>query len=1066
MKLFLKALRRRRTYNYLVTNDAIEDFSLRHVSKSFRRWSEWRLANTALGGISFLALEAIGALIILDCGFINSALAVAVVGLIIFLTGIPITYYASKENIDIDLLTRGAGFGYIGSTITSLVYAFFTIIFFALEATIMAKALKLSLGLPLSAGYIVCSVVIIPFSFYGVTVIARLQHFTQVIWLVMWIGPLAYIMYQDPGSIDQWISFGGAARPMDAFNPILFGSALSMVFSLVPQIGEQVDYLRFLPDKTKENKTRWWLAVLAAGPGWIVVGAAKILCGSYLAVLLLYGGGAIDGELMDPVNLYLNAYELLLNNRGAAIILVTVYVIVCQVKINVTNAYAGSLAWSNFFSRVTRSHPGRAVWLVFHVVISILLMQLGVFKTLHGMLQVYSIFAVAWLAALASDLAILKPLGVSPKYVEYKRAYLYNINPVGFGSMALASLLALFAHFGLWGESIQPFSTLLACVVSFVSAPLIAVATKGKYYLKRENEDHSHVHSFTCSSCHKQYDGKDMIHCPVYDEHICSLCCTLDSVCEGFCKHGDASRLVKVTLTEDGFMRKARHFAHHYVTVMAIIGLIFFMTFAGTGLLQSQDWPRFCNSLVITFIFTALAVGLWIWWFTLIQERRLVAEDELDKQIHELEQEAMIRKKVSAALEKTSKQQQLILENTTIGIAYTIGTDLIWCNNRFEDLCLVGRGVVKPVSLYRFFPDAKLYASLNADSRRCIKKGRKYFIELPVNGNSGDLYWRTLSINAIDPDDLGQGMIWLINDISQQKKAEQEIKESRQRLKELNENLEGQVRERTEELEKSYRSLRQADKMASLGILIAGMAHEINNPMNFIRLNSQTMREVWAGILELLRQYHDPDDTVWIGNMPLDYVEKNIPRMLDGIVEGCDRVSSIVRNLKDYSRQSPVCMSGQVDINEALKAALTLLAPSLNRSTDSFTVETAKTVPAFKGDLRRVEQVLINLIQNACQALENKSQGIFIKTFTQEQFVCFQISDQGVGIPEQDLRHVRDPFFTTKRTCGGTGLGLSVSTGIVEEHEGGMDIQSKPGVGTTVTLKFPFTQQSSRGKTS
>jgi len=1058
MQLFLKALRRRRTYNNLVTNDAIEDFSLRHVSKSFRRWSEWRLANTALGGISFLALEALGALIILEYGFTNSALAVAVVSLIILLTGIPIAYYASKENIDIDLLTRGAGFGYIGSTITSLIYAFFTIIFFALEATIMAKALNLSIGLPLSAGYLLCSLVIIPFSFYGVTLITRLQHVTQAIWLIMWIGPLAYIVIKNPGSIDDWVAFGGAMRPMDSFNPLLFGCALSVLFSLVPQIGEQVDYLRFLPDKTRENRLRWWLAVLAAGPGWIIIGAAKIMCGSFLAVLLLYGGGAIDGDLMNPVNLYLHAYELLLHNRGLAVIAVTAYVIICQVKINVTNAYAGSLAWSNFFSRVTRSHPGRAVWLVFHVLISMLLMQLGVFKTLHGMLQVYSIFAVAWVAALASDLAILKPLGISPRYVEYKRAYLYSINPVGFGSMVLASLTALLAHFGLWGETIRPFSTLLACTVSFVSVPVIAVITKGKYYLRRENKDRHSSGTFICSSCRKHYDRQDMIHCPVYGEQICSLCCTLDSVCGGLCKKGDASKLAKVTLTGDDFLRKARHFAHHYVTVMAIIALIFFMTFAGTGLLQSPDWPRFCNSLIVTFIFTALTVGLWIWWFTLIQERRLVAEDELDKRVHELEQEALIRKKVSAALEKTSKQQQLILENTTIGIAYTIGTDLIWCNPRFEDLCLVERGALKPVSLYRFFPDPKLYASLNADSRRCIQKGRKYFIELPLSDENDELYWRTLSINPIDPGDMGQGMIWLINDISKQKKAEQELKESRQRLKELNENLEGQVRERTAELEQSYRSLRQADKMASLGILIAGMAHEINNPMNFIRLNTQTMREIWPGILQEFEQRHAPDETIWIGNMPLPYVEKNLPRMLDGIVEGCDRVSSIVRNLKDYSRQSPVCMSGQVDINEAVDAALTLLAPSLKRSTSSFTVDKAENVPVFKGDLRRIEQVLINLIQNACQALEDKSQGIFIKTFAQNGSACFEIRDQGVGIPDQDMRHVRDPFFTTKRTCGGTGLGLSVSAGIVEEHEGSMDIRSKPGSGTTVTLTFPITQ--------
>ncbi|MDD4732467.1 MAG: ATP-binding protein [Desulfovibrio sp.] len=1057
MKLFLKALRRRRTYNSLVTNEAIEDFSLRHVNKSFRRWSEWELANTALGGISFLALEAIGALIILNYGFINSALAVTVLSVIIILTGIPISYYASKENIDIDLLTRGAGFGYIGSTITSLIYAFFTIIFFALEATIMAKALNLCFGLPLSVGYFVCSVIIIPFSFYGVTVITKLQNYTQYIWLVMWIGPLVYIIVKDPGALKHWVSFGGMSGAADSFSPLLFGSALSVVFSLVPQIGEQVDYLRFLPDKTRENRVRWWLAVLAAGPGWIVVGATKIMCGSFLAVLLLRAGGAIEGMLMDPVDLYLNAYELLLQNKELAVIAVTIYVVICQVKINVTNAYAGSLAWSNFFSRVTRSHPGRAVWLVFNVVISMLLMQLGIFKTLHGMLQVYSIFAVAWVAAIASDLTILKPLGISPGYVEYKRAYLHSINPVGFGAMCLASLLALCAYFGMFGEYLASFPALLAFLISFATAPVIAVLTRGKYYLKRENHDQLNVRSFTCSTCHKQYESKDMIYCPVYDEHICSLCCSLDSICEGRCKVFSNSIDAEAALTEGSFTQKTKHFIHHYTAVMTIIALIFFITFAATGLSEGPNWPRFRNALIVTFTFTALVVGVWIWWFTLIQERRLVAEDELDKQIHELRQEARIRKKVSAVLEKTSKQQQLILENATIGIAYIIGSELIWCNNRFLDLCLVPRNMTKPVSLYRFFPDPQLYARVDEESRQNIRRTGNYFEEFPLARGSGAPCWRTLSINAIDPEDFTQGMIWLINDITQQKVAEQELKESRRRLKDLNENLEAQVRKRTRELKQSYRSLRQADKMASLGILIAGMAHEINNPMNFIRLNSQTMREVWLGIMELLEQQSDPDENIMIGNMPLPYAQKNIPRMLDGIVEGCDRVSNIVRNLKDYSRQSPVNMGGQVDINEALRAALTLLAPSLTRSTDHFQVETSDTLPIFKGDMRRIEQVLINLIQNACQALEDKSKSIHVKTYTHGPNVCFRIMDQGVGIPARDLSHVRDPFFTTKRSSGGTGLGLSVSAGIVDEHEGTMEIESVLGEGTTVTLTFPCT---------
>src|SRR5450755_4454053 len=172
----------RRQYNQWVANQTLEDYALRFTAKSARRWSAARVANTALGAISFLALEAIGGTITLNYGVTNAAAAILVVSVIIFCCGLPIAYHAAKCGVDIDLLTRGAGFGYIGSTITSLVYASFTFIFFALEAAIMAQALKMSLGLNLVVGYLVCSLIIIPLAFYGVTLINKLQQWTQPVW--------------------------------------------------------------------------------------------------------------------------------------------------------------------------------------------------------------------------------------------------------------------------------------------------------------------------------------------------------------------------------------------------------------------------------------------------------------------------------------------------------------------------------------------------------------------------------------------------------------------------------------------------------------------------------------------------------------------------------------------------------------------------------------------------------------------------------------------------------------------------------------------------------------------
>ena len=161
------------------------------------------------------------------------------------------------------------------------------------------------------------------------------------------------------------------------------------------------------------------------------------------------------------------------------------FVIISQIKINVTNAYAGSIAWSNFFSRLTHSHPGRVVWLVFNVTIALMLMELGIFKMLEHILGLYSIVAVAWVGALVADLVINKPLGLSPPGIEFKRAHLYDINPVGVGAMLAATVAGIVAFFGVLGTTLQALSAFLALAVAFVMAPAIAYVTKGRFYIAR-----------------------------------------------------------------------------------------------------------------------------------------------------------------------------------------------------------------------------------------------------------------------------------------------------------------------------------------------------------------------------------------------------------------------------------------------------------------------------------------------------------------------------------------------------------------------------------------------------
>jgi purine-cytosine permease-like protein len=209
-------------YNNWVLDESLEDYSLRYMPKSFRKWSEFTIANTALGGISFLALEAIGATIALSYGFTNAFYAILFASVIIFLAGIPISYACAKHNIDIDLLTRSCGFGYVGSTFTSLIYASFCFIFFALEAAIMAQALEIYYGLPLTWGYILSSLIIIPMVFYGFRFISKLQLYTQPLWLVLMVLPYFFVLQKEPGIINSFLNLEGSVSGGNEFNLYYF----------------------------------------------------------------------------------------------------------------------------------------------------------------------------------------------------------------------------------------------------------------------------------------------------------------------------------------------------------------------------------------------------------------------------------------------------------------------------------------------------------------------------------------------------------------------------------------------------------------------------------------------------------------------------------------------------------------------------------------------------------------------------------------------------------------------------------------------------------------------------
>ncbi|WP_210397517.1 hybrid sensor histidine kinase/response regulator [Motiliproteus sediminis] len=652
-----KVFKVRRRYNKWVANQTLEDFALRFTARSGRRMSIERVAQTALGATAFLALEGLAAAVTLNYGFTNSVIAMLVVCAVFFITGFPITYYSAKHGLDIDLLTRGAGFGYLGSTITSLIYASFTFIFFAIEAAILASALQALFGIPLSVGYFLCAVAVIPIVTHGISAISRFQVGTQLIWVGLQCTALAVVVGYEFERLEEWT---GYAPPLvegaGEFNILLFGACASIFFALVAQIGEQVDYLRFMPPKTEANKKRWWFWLVLAGPGWVLVGLIKMLLGSYLAYLAISDGLAYT-QAIDPTHMYQRVFNYLTQSPQVALVLAAVMVIVSQMKINVTNAYAGSIAWSNFFSRLTHSHPGRVVWLVFNVTIALLLMELGIYQALEAILGVFAIVAVSWLASLSADLLINKPLGLSPSYVEFKRGHLYDINPVGTGSMLLATGLGMLSYLGLFGEVARTLSHFVSLATCFVAVPLIAWLTGGRYYLARQSpelvpllaksegcEEHQ---TLKCGICENAFEGEDMSFCPAYQQPICSLCCSLDVRCLESCKpHARLSQQIKTFLNLFLPRRVVAWVNSRLGRFAALLFAISTLNAAVLALIYQHMQPASVAEALLlqqalwTLFFTLLiATGVVAWLFLLAHESRVVAQEESNRQTQKLTRE-------------------------------------------------------------------------------------------------------------------------------------------------------------------------------------------------------------------------------------------------------------------------------------------------------------------------------------------------------------------------------------------------------------------------------------------
>jgi PAS domain S-box-containing protein len=273
--------------------------------------------------------------------------------------------------------------------------------------------------------------------------------------------------------------------------------------------------------------------------------------------------------------------------------------------------------------------------------------------------------------------------------------------------------------------------------------------------------------------------------------------------------------------------------------------------------------------------------------------------------------------------------------------------------------------------------------------------------------------------------------------------------------------LEGLIEDITERLQaraearEKEAQLIQADKMISLGVLTAGVAHEINNPNNFIMLNAPLLGECWESARPVLDRYAREHGDFTMAGVAYSEMREDIGELISGIMEGSERIKRIVADMKGFARQDSRDLAEEVDMARVVEAAVGLVDNTIKKATHNFVLEVEAGLPLVVGNFQRLEQVAVNLVLNAAQALEDMDQEIRVRLTAAPGGLELLVSDQGRGMDADEARRILEPFYTTRRGQGGTGLGLSITDAIVGAHGGKLLFESAPGKGTTARLFLP-----------
>ena len=410
-------------------------------------------------------------------------------------------------------------------------------------------------------------------------------------------------------------------------------------------------------------------------------------------------------------------------------------------------------------------------------------------------------------------------------------------------------------------------------------------------------------------------------------------------------------------------------------------------------------------------------------------------------------------RKIAQEHQQALAEMQAIMDNASVAILFTQNRVVTRCNPKFTELFGYPRDAIIGQAARMFYHSDEDYAEIGRLAFPLLSQGKPFQSELFMRRADGSSLWTNLIGYLIDPKEPAKGTIWLAEDRSAFKQAEEALQENLLQLKETNRRLED-----------AQNQLLQSEKLASIGQLAAGVAHEINNPIGFVSSNMRTLSMYTDDLLRLIDAYATavsrvqlPADAAaalqsTLQSVEIDYLRQDLKELLHESGDGLNRVRQIVQDLKDFSHVD----TGQwmaVNLNACIKSTLNVV---WNEIKFKAKVEFEwGDLPEVLCNAPQINQVVLNLLVNAGHAIE--TQGLItIRTGHDETMAWFEIEDTGCGMSESVQKRIFEPFFTTKPVGQGTGLGLSVSYGIISKHGGRIEVFSTPGVGTRFRVWLPI----------